>query len=318
MATASAVTNWYDNIGVITRFGSGADLIDKEIDLIVNRKNNIPIQGGRLFRKESVETLVHKESTVGNEMPQPRKQEDTDAVVYGTPPPGFDKSMTAEMYRMGVAVTRTLTVAQRHQKIKFMMSGLMDAAKRNLEYAWADAGLNNAFATNIGADGMYLCDTGHPNEDVMTGTWDNLETAADLTHAGFSTARVNMRKRTNALGEVMPMKPDQLIVAPDFEEIGWQIINSPDVSDSALRGKSWNHDSVELFVYDYLSDVDSWFLADTGNIATNGGLVYVEKEAPTIRPNPSPQADVIFDEYLRMFYVAAFVSGREFQGNAGL
>jgi len=318
MATASAVTNWYDNIGVITRFGSGKDLIDKSIDLIVNRANEIPVQGARLFRKVSSDTFVHKESTIGNELSQPVIQEDTDDVPYTTPAPGFSKSITAVVSRLGVAVTRSLTVVQREQKVPFMMSGLMDAAKRNMEYSFADAGLNNAFATNVGADGMYLCDTLHPNEDTMTGTWDNLETAADLTPGGFSTARVNMRKRTNSLGEVMPMRPNLLILSPDYEEVGWQIINSDYVADSALRGKSWNKDSVELFVYDYKTDTESWFLADTSKIASSGGLVCNEKEAPTIRPNPSPKADVIFDEYLRMAYACAFTTCKELQGNAGL
>jgi len=317
MATASATTNFYDNIGVITRFGSGATLIDKEIDMRMNRENEIPIQGARLFRRETPSTFVHKESTVGNELSQPKIQEDTDDVAYSTPPPGFSKEITAEVYRLGVAATRSLSVAQLEQKVPFMVSGLMDAMKRNYEYTMADAGLNNAFATNIGADGMYLCDTDHPNEDPKTGTWDNLETAADLTPAGFSTARVNMRKRTNSLGEVMPMKPNLLIVSPDFEEIGWQIINSDYVSDSSLRGKSWNKDAVELFVYDYKTDADSWFLCDTTKIAEKGGLVLVEKEAPTIRPS-APQNDVIFNEYIRAAYAAAFTTCKELQGNAGV
>ena len=314
---ATAVTNWYDNIGVITRFGSGADLIDKEIDLRINRANEIPIQGGRLYRRETPSTFVHKESTVGNEMTQPRIQEDTDAVAYGTPPPGFSKEITAEVYRLGVRATRSLSVTQLEQKVPFMVSGLMDSAKRNYEYLMADNGINNAFATNTGADGMFMCDTGHPNEDPMTGTWDNLETAADLTPAGFSTARVNMRKRTNSLGEVMPMMPKLLIVSPDFEEMGWQIINSDYVADSSLRGKSWNKDAVELFVYDYKTDADAWFLFDDSNVSEKGGLVLVEKEAPTIRPNPSPAADILWDEYIRYAVAAAFTTVKEIQGNSG-
>ena len=314
---ASAITNWYDNIGIITRFGSGADLVDKSIDLRLNRENKIPLQGARLFRKVTPSTFVHKESTVGNELPQPKIQEDTDGVYQGTPPPGFNISLTAVVLRLGVSATRSLTVAQLEEKVPFMVSGMMDAYKRNMEYSFADTSMNNAFATTIGADGMFLCDTGHPNEDPMTGTWDNLETAADLTPGGFSTARVNMRKRTNSLGEVMPMKADQLIVSPDFEETGWQIINSEYVSDSSLRGRSWNKDSVELFVYDYKTDADSWFLFDSSNVASKGGLIIAEKEAPTIRAS-APQDDVLFAEYIRGSYTTGFSTVKEIQGNAGV
>jgi len=250
-------------------------------------------------------------------MPQPRKQESSADLAYGTSPSGFSKEITAEIFRLGVKVDRTVEEADRFGKIAFLMSGLMDSAKRKYEYTMADAGLNNAFATNIGADGMYLCDTGHPNEDNMTGTWDNLETAGALTPASFSTARVNMRKRTNSLGEVMPMKAKTLIVSPDDEEIAWQIVNSEYVADSSLRGKSWNQGSVDVMVYDYLTSTTAWFLHDSEPVAEQGGLVFVEKEAPTIRDNPSPKADIIHDQYLRMNIAAAFSSCKELQGNAG-
>jgi len=317
MATASAVTNWDSKVGFINRFGAGKDLIDKEIDDLMNRKNDIPIQGSMLYRKVTPETLVYKMSTVGNEMPQPRKQESSADLPYATPPSGFSKEITAEVFRLAVSVDRTVSVADRFGKISFLMSGLMDSAKRKYEYLMADAGLNNAFATNVGADGMYLCDTGHPNEDYMTGTWDNLETAGALSPASFSTARVNMRKRTNSLGEVMPMKPDTLIVSPDDEEIAWQIVNSEYVADSSLRGKSWNKGAVDVMVYDYLTSTTAWFLHDKSNVAEKGGLVFVEKEAPTIRDNPSPKADIIWDSYLRMNIAAAFGSCKEIQGNSG-
>ena len=317
MATASALSINDSKVGFINRFGAGKDLIDKEIDDIMNRKNDIPIQGSFLYRKVTPQTLVYTMSTVGNEMPQPRKQESSADLPYATPPSGYSKEITAEIFRLAVSVDRTVEVADRFGKIAFLMSGLMDSAKRKYEYLMADAGLNNAFATNIGADGMYLCDTDHPNEDNMTGTWDNVETAGALTPASFSTARVNMRKRTNSLGEVMPMKAKTLIVSPNDEEIAWQIVNSEYVADSSLKGKSWNKGAVDVMVYDYLTSTTAWFLHDNENVAEKGGLVFVEKEAPTIRDNPSPKADIIHDQYLRMNIAAAFGACKELQGNAG-
>lgn len=318
MATASAVVNWQNRVGFINRFGGGKDLIDKEIDDIINRANDIPVQGATIYRKTATPgTQIHKESTVGSELAQPKKQESSDDLAYSEPPKGFPKEVTAEIYRLAVKVDRTLTGADLFGKVSFMMSGLMDAAKRHMEYTMADAGLNNAFATNIGADGMYLCDTGHPNEDYHTGTWDNLETAGVLTPAAFSTARVNMRKRTNSLGEVMPMKPTTIITGPDNEEVAWQIVNSEYVADSSLRGKSWNTGSVDVMIYDYLTSTTAWFLHDNTRVAEKGGLIFVEKEAPTIRDNPSPKADIIFDQYIRLNYAAAFTTCKELQGNAG-
>ena len=317
MPSASALSINDSKVGFINRFGSGRDLIDKEIDDIINRKNDIPIQGAFLYRKVTPQTLVYKMSTVGNELPQPRKQESSADLPYATSPSGFSKEITAEIFRLAVKVDRTVEEIDRFGKIAFLMSGLMDSAKRKYEYLMADAGLNNAFATNIGADGMYLCDEDHPNEDNMTGTWDNLETAGALSPASFSTARVNLRKRTNSLGEIMPMKADKIIVSADNEEMAWQIVNSEYVANSSLKGKSWNQGSVSVMVYDYLTSTTAWFLHSGDKVAEQGGLIFVEKEAPTIRDNPSPKADIIHDQYLRMNIAAAFSTVKELQGNAG-
>ncbi len=312
----AAESNNYAQIGVINRFGAGAALIDKEMDALITRKNDIPLQGSRFFRKVTADTLVHKEGTVGSGLEQPVIQEDSDDLRYVTPAPGFDVTLTAQTLRSAIRVTRTLTVNQRIKKVNELMSGLMDSARRNLEYAFSDV-FNNAFSSETGADGMALCDTGHPNEMIMTGTWDNLETPGDLTPAAYSTARVNMRKRTSETGEVMPMSPDMLMVAPDQQEIGWQILESNHIPDSTLLGKNWNQNSTGLFVYDYLTDSDAWFLIDNSDIASKGGLIYFEKEAPQIREDPEKKADIIFAEYLRMTYATGFSTWKAIQGNAG-
>ena len=170
MATASALSINDSKVGFINRFGSGKDLIDKEIDDITNRANDIPLQGAFIFNKVTPKALKYKMSTVGNEMPQPRKQESSANLPYATPPSGFSKEVETEIFRLAVKLDRTVEVADLFGKTSFLMSGLMDSMRRKYEYLMADAGLNNAFATNIGADGMYLCDEGHPNEDNMTGT----------------------------------------------------------------------------------------------------------------------------------------------------
>jgi len=315
MATASAATNWYPQIGIITRKGVGANLLDKDIDVMMDRSNEIPIQGSRFFRKAQTDTDTYKEATVGNELEQPRIQEDTDEVAGAVPAPGFTISATIKVRRLAVKVTRSVTLMQRHQKALYMASGLMDSGKRNLEYAFSGM-INNAFATNVGADGMYLIDSARPNENIMTGTWSNLETAADMTHSGVSTARVNMRKRTNSLGEPMPMKADLLVISADDQEEAFKILNSEKVNDNVLNAKSWNQGALVPFVWDYKTDTDSWFLFDESATEAQSGLIYIEKEAPTIYPS-APQDDVVFGEYLRMSYATAIGVPKNIQGNAG-
>jgi len=313
----AAESNNYAQIGVINRFGAGAALIDKEMDELITRKNDIPLQGSRFFRKVTADTLVHKEGTVGSGLEQPVIQEDSDDLRHVTPAPGFDVTLTAQTLRSAIRVTRTLNINQRIKKVNELMSGLMDSARRNLEYAFADV-FNNAFAAAVvGADGVPLCSGSHPNEMIMTGTWDNEETGGALTPASYSTMRVNMGLRTSETGEVMPMSPDMLMVSRSNEEKAWQILESNHIPDSTLLGKNWNMGSTGLFVYDYLTDQNNYFMIDNSDVASKGGLIYFEKEAPQIRENPEKKADIIFDEYLRMTYATGFSTSKAIQGNVG-
>jgi hypothetical protein len=312
----AAESNNYAQIGVINRFGAGASLIDKEMDDLIPRKNDIPLEGARFFRKVTADTLVHKEGTVGSGLEQPVIQEDSDDLRYVTPAPGFDITLTAQTLRSAIRVTRTLNINQRIKKVNELMSGLMDSARRNLEYAFSDV-FNNAFAAAVvGADGLSLCNDSHPNEMIMTGTWDNVQTAGALTPASYSTMRVAFSNRTSETGEVMPMSPDMLMVAPANEEKGWQILESNHIPDSTLLGKNWNQGNTGLFVYHYLTDANNYFLIDNSDVASKGGLIYFEKESPQIR-EANKKEDIIFAEYLRMTYATGFSTSKAIEGNAG-
>ena len=315
MASASAVTQTYVEPGIVENLGVGADLLDREFDLLVNRFNKVPLQGSPLFKTVSAVKDTYKHGSVSNSVEQPRENMDSDDLPWVTPAPGYDKSFTIVNYRSGIRVTRQMVEDQIHGKVRYMMSGLVDSARRRIEYGMAGV-FNNAFATTVNGDNMYLCDTVHPNEARESGTWTNLETAGALMHTSYSTARVNLRKRRNERGEVMGLNPTVLVVTPDDEETAKRIFNSEKISGGALNDENPWKGEVQLKVYDYLSSTTAWFLF--GDIPKEFcGLLYVQRVAPNVAPWPASNTDVLMAKRLRMRYAVGFNTERNLQGNAG-
>jgi len=307
----------YTNPGYISRSGVGADSLDKEMDLLVNRYNKTPIQGAEFFRVEQARAGSHKEATVGNVLEQPRLNEDTDALPWLTPVPGFRKTFTVVNLRSGVRVTRTMVERELHSKVQYMLSGLLDSARLNMEFNFSDQ-FNNSFTGDLGADGKDMFDDGHPFEAKdITDTWSNKETASALTHASFSTARKNMRKRTNERNDVMPVFVKQLVVPADLEQRAREIKTSELVPDNALNAKNvWRDDGWNVKVYDYLTSTTAWFLQ--GDIPKErDGLIYVQQVAPNVAGWNEPNVDIMFAQRLRLQYIVGFSTVKGWQGNSG-
>ena len=308
----------YGNPGYVSRFGVGADHLDKTMDGYIERHNNMPIQGARFYRIAESRAGTYKETTIGNALPQPRKNEDTDALPWLTPPPGFRKEFEMVMLRAGIRVTRRMQERQLTGKVDFLMSGLLDAARLQMEFAFANPFNNAQAGTLTGADGRDLVDTAHPFESKeITDTWSNVETGGALSYDSFSTARTNMRKRTNERNNPMPIFPKLLIVSPDNEKMAREIKRSDNAPNTALRVKNvWMDDDWDIFVWDFLTSTTAWYL--WGNIPTERlGMVHIVEVAPNVAPWPITNTDVPWAQRLRMSYATGSTVEKNIQGNAG-
>ena len=315
MATASPVTLHFVRPGIIERKGVGKDLLDKTFDSMVNRANAVPLQGADLFRGAKATRDTFKEGSVSNAVPQPVQNEDTDAIPYVTPAPGFPKTYSIVNYRSAISVTQTMVEDDQQSKISFMMSGLLDSAKRHMEAFMADV-INNGFASVLDSDGMYLFDTGHPNENRDTGTWDNLSTAAALDHAAYSALRLALRKRKNEQGEVMTLKPKRIWVSADNEETIKKILNSEKVDNNNQNGINPWYNEVDIRVWDYMTSTTAYFL-EAEYPMEGKGTVWVDRVAPYIKPIENKGPHIAMAEILRMRHAVGFGTCRELQGNAG-
>lgn len=306
------------NPGFIDRHGVAADALDKQIDALRVRYNNIPLLNSQFFKKVEPRGGVYKESTFGTSMELPRLNEDSDELPFATPWKGFPKSITILTYRLACAVERALPEDQLIDVAKKMMSGLINSGRLLIEYSMANVFNNYTSSSYVGGDGMPLGDTAHPFERRQQGTWSNEETAAALTTSTLQTMRANMRKRTNEYGYPTPIKPVLIMVPPDLERKVYEILNSELVPENALNAKNWFKGSLTPVINDYLTSTTVYMLK--GDIPDeNSGLLYAEEVAPNIAPTEGADrsTDIIWGERLRMRFGVGFNVDKNWQFNAG-
>jgi hypothetical protein len=314
MATASAIKNWYSSLGVLEP-KVFTDLVDKAMDLLWERRDKVTPQLMPLFEKVTTQTGSFKTSSVSSVVDLPIVSEDTSPLPYTQPAPGYDITFTTVNYRRAIRATDDMRSMDLFGKVQLMMSGLPKAATRLQEYALADV-LNNAFATNVGPDGMYLVDSERPVEDGATAAQSNLETAAALSPATLSTARVNMRKRKNEKGFVDPIVPTKLLIPSDLEETAYRILNAVNQPGGVLNDPNWNKNTVTPLVCDWFTSTTAWFLI--GDLTGPArGLLYVERVAPNIKPVQYEDPDIVWGKRLKMSFTTGFSGWRNIQGSAG-
>lgn len=314
MASASAVTNWYASPGMLDH-RVFVDLLDKAMDVVWDRGDRVEPQLMELFEKTTPKTDSFKISSVSSVVDVPVKNEDGAALPYTQPAPGFDKTLTTVNYRRAIRATDDMRSMDLQGKVKLMVSGLPKACLRLREFGLVYV-LDNAFANEVGADGMYLCDTSHPQEDNAAGTWDNLQTAAVLSPTTFSASRVALRKRTNEKGFVDPVIARLLVTGPDNQEMAHKILMSSQQPQTSLNDDNWNKGAVRVKISDWLTSTTAHFLfGDREGPAR--GLIYAERVAPNLKPVPYEDPDIIWGRRAKMAFAVGFTTCRNVEGNAG-
>lgn len=126
-------------------------------------------------------------------------------------------------------------------------------------------------ATYKAEDDAAIC-SAHTAKDGTTIT-NNGTSALSLT--AIKTTRTAMRKFTNHRGDLLSIRPNALLVAPDNEEKAWEIVRSTGKPETAENEANFYNGRFHLFVWDFLSaafadgDDDQWFMLDTRNLMSN-------------------------------------------------
>jgi hypothetical protein len=306
-----------DSDSIITK-SSYPDLLDKSIDVVWMRRDevagNVLGQFFEVVPKDS--GLNHVISSVSSVLPLPIENEDTEALPYHTPAPGFDKQITVVNYASGIRVTNTMIQADRFSKIQAMTTGQIKSAMRKDEYMRA-AILNNAFTGDDGADGKDLCDDAHPQErtDITSNaTWDNKSTGA-LTGDNLHALRLLSRKMTNEAGDPDPVMCRALLIPEDLEQKAHELIDSTQKPEGMLNDTNWGL-NFSVVVSPYLSSATQYYLFGD-RTGEDKGLIEVELFGWNIGDNSPSDRRIVIDKSITACRTVSFTVSRNIYGSTG-
>jgi phage major head subunit gpT-like protein len=162
----------------------------------------------------------------------------------------------------GIKIERKLVDDDLYSIINKRPMQLALVAKRTQE-KHASSPFNNAFNTSVfaGGDGLSLCNSAHTRVGTTTTNSNSGSTALSAT--AVEATRLLMRGWTDETDNLLIARGDTLIVPPALEETAWEIVNATGKMDTADNNPNFNKGKYKVVVWDYLTDSNNWFMADS-------------------------------------------------------
>jgi phage major head subunit gpT-like protein len=200
-----------------------------------------------------------------------------------------------------------------------LVSSMGAQAKLWPDYLAADTLQAGKAASNTCFDGQPYFNASHPvnPENTAAGTYSNLLTTSALTAANYLAARAAMMAFKGRDGKTLNVLPNLLIVPPQLEQAGRQILNADFIAPAAAVGmnaasavqSNTLKGSAELLVVPQLANEGTvWYLADTTKAVKP--LVFQLRKSPELIPFTNPSDPELFRR-------KKFVFGVDSRGNAG-
>lgn len=168
-------------------------------------------------------------------------------------------------------------------------------------------------------DGQAFFSASHPKniDDAAAGTYQNLWTTTALTPTNYNTVRSAMLSYLGRDGKTLNVRPTLLIVPPQLEQAGRQILNADFIAPAAALGgnaasvvqSNTLKGSAELLVVPQLSNEPTvWYLADTTKPVKP--MLFQTRKAPELIPYVNPSDPELFRR-------KKFVYGVDSRGECG-
>jgi phage major head subunit gpT-like protein len=179
---------------------------------------------------------------------------------------------------------------------------------------------NGAAAASLCYDGQPFFSTAHPiNIDgTVSGTYSNYSASAlALNAANYNTARSNMAAFQGADGKPLGILPNLLVVPPQLEQTGRQILNADFIAPTAAVGGNAANvmqtntlkGSADLLVVPQLAnEATAWYLLVT-NLPIKP-FVFQRRKSPTFQQFTDPTSPDVFKR-------RKYVYGTDARGAAG-
>lgn len=186
-------------------------------------------------------------------------------VSYDEIAKGFKVDWTHKKYSNGLQIERELWDDDQFDEIQSQTDDLAFSVWYTRQYHAASV-FNNAFnGTFAGADGKALCADDHPvvpGSAVVIDNYDTLPLNADNVEG----VRNKMKMWTDDRGNLIPVRPDTLIVPPNLRKAALVIVDSDKEPDTANNNVNVWKGSLKVIEWDFLTDTNDWFMVDSARM----------------------------------------------------
>lgn len=179
----------------------------------------------------------------------------------------YVKTFTPKAYDKKVVISKQLFEEDEYDEVKQFPEEMGYAAARtrtkNAVSIFAQAFNTASTSPAIVGDTLSLCNSAHTSTSSDGANQSNTGTTA-LSYSAILSTRLLMRKFRNDRNELIHVVPDVLLVPVDLESTARKILESdlePDTTDNnANVATSFYGKKLELWVCDWLTDTNNWFL----------------------------------------------------------
>lgn len=252
-----------------------------------------PSRRDLLFRVEPTSRDISQYSEM-HDLPLFSQIEEGASYSFNRSKQGASKTFVIVKYGRGFSISEEMVEDGKFNEIQSMVKHLGRAAKESQEIS-AMSIFNNAFDSELSADGQYVFDTDHslpsggtfrnkPSVDV-----DLSPTALDAALADFETQFVGDS------GIIYRMQPKVLLVTPASKRYARELVGSELKADTAENNLNpFREDMLQVVSSPHLTDSDAWFLLAEPEMT---GLV-IKERAPIQTKAAGPDAGFITDSIL--------------------
>jgi phage major head subunit gpT-like protein len=258
----------------------------------------------KVFKMETTENWAEKYTymtTIGNL----KKVGENDPAPRDTFKEGFNKVIEPDEFKNSVAITRKMLEDGKFEQIKNHQSALVNSAYRSREifgamifdYANKNTGVYDGEEFDVRcADGKPILSASHPSVTRGNKFLQSNYFNAALTFDNFATVMSKMQDFRDDDKNLLSVMPDTLIIPNDANMIKQATAIVGSMTQPNADGHQYEASPytgiVTIVVWKYLNGMTpvtgtatgkAWYLLDSEYNNTYGGLIFLDRIAPSVR-----------------------------------
>lgn len=251
-----------------------------------------------LFKKVATDRDIWQASEI-HDLPLFNQMEEAQDYSFYRQSQGVSKTLKPVKFGLGFSISEEAVADGKFDFIADAIKKMAKSASESQEISAMNI-LNNAFTSELSADGQYVLDSDHTLPSGLSFS-NILSSAADLSATSLEQMLINFE--TNFIGDsgiIYNLKPKMLVVNPANKRYAMELIGSDLKADTADNNmNSLKQDGLVVVSSPHLTDADAWYLiADPSET----GLRIIERQG--IQTKAAGQSEGFINDSI--FYKASY------------